>query len=250
MQSRSRWLTIAVLAALFALLVAGCASPVAPADEAAAPSDDGGANETLVYATDLTDLITLDPGVAYEFSGVQIVGNIYESLVSFEPGVPGDPVPVLAESWDVAEDGEMWNITFTLDPNATFASGNPVTAEDVAFSWNPAMEINKSPAFLLTDVCNMVNGEINVIDDGTLELKIPNTVSPQVCLAVLSFSTAAVVEKALAEPNMGDDMGESWLNDNSAGSGPYVLTVWDRSVSVTLDENPAYGAVRSRPSSA
>jgi peptide/nickel transport system substrate-binding protein len=39
---------------------------------------------------------------------------------------------------------------------------------------------------------------------------------------------------------MGEDMGESWLNDNSAGSGPYVLNAWDRSVSVTLDANPNY----------
>ncbi len=240
MQSRSRWLTIAVLAALFALLVAGCASPVAPADEAAAPSDDGGANETLVYAVDMTDLITLDPAVAYEFGGIQVVGNVYESLVSFEPGNPGVLVPVLAESWEVTEDGDMWNINFKLDPDAKFASGNPVTAEDVAFSWNRAMEINKSPAFLLTDVCNMVNGEINVLEDGSLELKLPNTVSPQVCLSVLTFSTAAVVEQAAVEPNMGSDMGESWLNDNSAGSGPYVLDRWDRSVSVTLNANTDY----------
>ena len=162
------------------------------------------------------------------------------SLVSFEPGDPGVLVPVLAESWEVTEDGDMWNINFKLDPDAKFASGNPVTAEDVAFSWNRAMEINKSPAFLLTDVCNMVNGEINVLEDGSLELKLPNTVSPQVCLSVLTFSTAAVVEQAAVEPNMGSDMGESWLNDNSAGSGPYVLDRWDRSVSVTLDANADY----------
>jgi len=35
-------------------------------------------------------------------------------------------------------------------------------------------------------------------------------------------------------------MGENWLNDNSAGSGPYVLNRWDRSVSVTLDANMDY----------
>ena len=53
-------------------------APAAPADEAAAPSGDAGANETLVYAVDMTDLITLDPAVAYEFGGIQVVGNVYE----------------------------------------------------------------------------------------------------------------------------------------------------------------------------
>lgn len=242
---RSMLLTLGLLL-LLSLLLAACGAPTAPAaeapagEEAAAPSGEVSRDDTLVYAVDITDLITLDPAVAYEFGGIQVVGNVYETLVSFEPGKPGELVPVLAQSWDVAEDGDMWKLTFTLNPDAKFANGNPVTAEDVAFSWQRAMDINKSPAFLLTDVCNMTNGEINPVDAGTLELKIPNTVSPQVCLSVLTFSTAAVVEKAAVEPNMGDDMGESWLNDNSAGSGPYVLNRWDRSVSVTLDANMDY----------
>lgn len=242
---RSMLLTLGLLL-LLSLLLAACGAPTAPAaeapagEEAAAPSGEVSRDDTLVYAVDLTDLITLDPAVAYEFGGIQVVGNVYETLVSFEPGKPGELVPVLAQSWDVAEDGDMWKLTFTLNPDAKFANGNPVTAEDVAFSWQRAMDINKSPAFLLTDVCNMTNGEINPVDAGTLELKIPNTVSPQVCLSVLTFSTAAVVEKAAVEPNMGDDMGENWLNDNSAGSGPYVLNRWDRSVSVTLDANMDY----------
>ena len=102
------------------------------------------------------------------------------------------------------------------------------------------MDINQSPAFLLTDVCAMTAENITAVDANTLELKIPKTVSPQVCLAVLTFSTAAVVEKAAVEPNMGDDMGQAWLNDNSAGSGPYMLNRWDRSASVTMDANPNY----------
>ena len=149
-------------------------------------------------------------------------------------------MPVLAESWDVAEDGDMWKLTFNLNPDATFASGNPVTAEDFAFSWGRAMDINKSPAFLLTDVCAMTKENITAVDATTLELKIPNTVSPQVCLSVLTFSTAAVVEKARSSPTWATTWAESWLNDNSAGSGPYVLNRWDRSVGVTLDANPNY----------
>jgi peptide/nickel transport system substrate-binding protein len=240
-----RLAVVAGLLLVLGLLLSACATPAAPADSGAAPegeaAGDGalGRAETLIYASDTTDLITLDPAVAYEFSGILIVGNVYESLVSFNPG-EADLVPVLAESWDVAEDGDMWSITFSLNPNATFSSGNPVTAEDVAFSWNRAMDINGAPAFLLTDVCAMTPENIIAVDATTLELRLPNTVSPQVCLSVLSFSTAAVVEKASLEPNMGDDFGQAWLNDNSAGSGPYVLSRWDRSVSVTLDANPNY----------
>jgi peptide/nickel transport system substrate-binding protein len=242
---------------VLSLLLSACAAPAAPAaapageaPAAEAPAAEQGNGEvsraeTLIMAADQTDIITLDPAVAYEFGGLLPAGNIYETLISFNPGEPGVLVPVLAESWDVADGGDTWNLTFKLNPNAKFASGNPVTAEDVVFSWGRVIDINKSPAFLLIDVCQITKENTTAVDATTLEVKLPKTVSPQVCLAVLTFTTAAVVEKAAVEPNMGADMGESWLNDNSAGSGPYVLNNWDRSVSVTLDANPTYwgGAV-------
>lgn len=100
-----------------------------------------------------------------------------------------------------------------------------MTAEDVVFSWSRAIDINKSPAFLLTDVCQMTKENIRAVDAGTVELKIPGEASPSVCLSVLTFTVAAVVEKAAVEPNMGDDMGESWLNDHSPAAAPMSSTV-------------------------
>ena len=229
---------------LVALLVTACApaAPGAPAapEQAGAPAGEAVTRaNTLIFAADMTDIITLDPAVAYEFGGILPVGNMYETLLSFPPGET-ELQPVLAESWDVSQEGDMWKLTFRLNPNAKFASGAPVTAEDVVFSWSRAIDINKSPAFLLTDVCQMTKENIRAVDAGTVELRIPGEASPSVCLSVLTFTVAAVVEKAALEPNMGDDMGESWLNDHSAGSGPYVLDRWDRNVSVTLNANPNY----------
>ncbi|MCB0055481.1 MAG: ABC transporter substrate-binding protein, partial [Caldilineaceae bacterium] len=239
-----RWTALLVLVAMvLSACAAPAAAPSAPAaggEEAAAPAgDEITRDNTLVFAADMTDIITLDPAVAYEFGGILPVGNMYETLASFDPGNP-EIVPLLAESWDIADAGDMWTMTFKLNPAATFSSGNPVTADDVVFSWNRAMEINKSPAWLLIDVCQMTKETIVAVDAGTVELKIPKAVSPNVCLAVLTFTVAAVVEQAALEPNMGDDMGESWLNDNSVGSGPYVLNGWERSSTVTLDANPGY----------
>lgn len=239
-----RWTALLVLVAMvLSACAAPAAAPNAPAaggEQATAPAgDELTRDNTLIFAADMTDLITLDPAVAYEFGGILPAGNMYETLLSFSPGET-ELVPVLAESWDVAEDGDMWKLTFKLNPSATFASGNPVTADDVAFSWGRAIDINGSPAFLLIDVCQMTKENITVVDATTVELKIPNTASPTVCLSVLTFTVAAVVEKAALEPNMGDDFGNAWLNDNSVGSGPYVLNSWDRSVSVTLDANPSY----------
>ncbi|MEZ4863170.1 MAG: ABC transporter substrate-binding protein [Caldilineaceae bacterium] len=242
----SRYLLSALL---LLVLVAGCAAPAAaptggesssaaPA-EAAAPSGEISRADTLIFASDITDIITLDPAVAYEFSGIQAEGSVYETLVSFIPGQDGVQ-PLLAESWEITEEGDMNVLTFKLNPNAKFASGNPVTAEDVVYSWGRAIDINKSPAFLLIDVGQVTKENMSAPDAQTFVVKIPKTVSPQVFLSVITFTVAAVVEKAVVEANAGDDMGSTWLNDNSAGSGPYVLNKWEREVQVVLDANTNY----------
>jgi peptide/nickel transport system substrate-binding protein len=162
---------------VIALLVSACApaAPGAPSapEQAGAPAGEAVTRaNTLIFAADMTDIITLDPAVAYEFGGILPVGNMYETLLSFSPGET-ELQPVLAESWEVSQDGDMWKLTFKLDPNAKFASGNPVTADDVVFSWSRAIDINKSPAFLLTDVCQMTKENIRAVDASTVELKIP-----------------------------------------------------------------------------
>jgi peptide/nickel transport system substrate-binding protein len=128
-----RWVGVLMI---LSLLLSACAPAAAPAsapaaggDAAAAPGDELTRANTLVFAADMTDIITLDPAVVYEFGGILPAGNIYETLVSFNPGEP-ELVPLLAESWEITEAGDMWSMTFTLNPNAKFASGNPVTAED------------------------------------------------------------------------------------------------------------------------
>ncbi|MCX6048976.1 MAG: ABC transporter substrate-binding protein [Chloroflexi bacterium] len=246
LHSNSRLLVLLLIASL--LLVA-CVAPAAPApatgaqpaatEAPAAASGDVSREDTLIFASDTTDLLTLDPGAAYEFSGIQAVGSVYETLVSVEPGTPGVK-PLLAESWDIQDSGDLWTVTFKLNSKATFASGKPVTAEDVVYSWSRAIDLNKSPAFLLIDTTQVKKENLKAVDAQTFEVKLPKAVSPQVFLSVITSSVAAVVEKALVEANLGEDMGSTWLNDHSAGSGPYVLTSWEREVAITLDANPTY----------
>lgn len=233
------WLTACTTAVPASEPAAEAAATEAPAQEAAAGDVEVTRDNTLIFAGDMTDWITFDPAVAYEFGGIQVAGSIYETLVSFTPGEP-DIKPLLADSWEIVDSGDMWTLTFKLNPDALFASGNPVTAADVAYSWGRAIDINKSPAFLFIDIAQLTKENIAVVDEKTLEVKLPKTVSPPVFLSVISFSIAAVVEQAMVEPNVGSDMGESWLNDHSAGSGPYVLDTWERNVQVSLNANPNY----------
>jgi peptide/nickel transport system substrate-binding protein len=226
---------LAALAVVVALLLAACTA-VAPEG---APAADVARENTLIFATDMSDLLTLDPALVYEYSGVQVVGSVYETLVGFEPGQQGIQ-PLLADAWEIEDSGDVWTLTFALNTDAIFASGNPITAADVVYSWSRALEINGPPAFLFANILQLTNESFTAVDDKTLELTVPKTVSPQVALSVLAFPMAAVVEQAALEAHLGSDMGASWLNDHSVGSGPYVLDRWERSAQVTLNANSNY----------
>ena len=224
---------------------AASATTTAPATGAttaaatAVPAAGASPQETLLFSGDLSDQISLDPAVAYEFGGLQVVGQTYETLVSPEPGNPALK-PLLAKKWEIKDTGSLWLVTFHLDEKAKFASGRPVTADDVVYSWSRALDLNKSPAFLFSDISQLKKENIKAVDPQTVEVRLPKTASPQVFLAICSFTLAAVVDKQALQPHAGSDLGSTWLNDHSAGSGPYVLERWERSAQVTLNANPAY----------
>ncbi|MBV9791246.1 MAG: ABC transporter substrate-binding protein [Chloroflexi bacterium] len=249
--SRSRSVLSVLMAfASLSLLLAACGAPAT--DQAAQPSASAGAasaapasggassaQETLVFAADLSDQISMDPAAVYEFGGIQVVGNIYETLVSFTPGDPALK-PLLATQWDIQDSGDQWTITFKLNEQAKFATGRAVTADDVIYSWGRAIDLNKSPAFLLIDIAQLKKENMRAVDPQTVEVKLPKSASPQVFLSILSFTIGAVLDKETVMANAGEDMGSTWLNDHSAGSGPYVLDSWERSTQNVLTANPNY----------
>ncbi|MDH3912959.1 MAG: ABC transporter substrate-binding protein, partial [Rhodospirillales bacterium] len=105
-------------------------------------------NDTLVMAKDMSDIITLDPAEVFEFTGGELIANIYDRVMMFEPEDLTKLVGGVAESYTVSDDGKT--ITLKVRAGQTFHSGNPVTAEDVAFSLRRVIKLNKTPSFIFT----------------------------------------------------------------------------------------------------
>ena len=202
-------------AAALAVLMAGTA-PVALFAET--PAD------TLVVADAIDDIVSIDPGEAFEFSGVDLNNNTYDTLIELDPSKPGELVPGLAESWAVAEDG----MTYTLKMKAgiTFSSGNPVTAEDAAFSLRRVVKMNKTPAFILTQFGLTAENVDQMItfDGDTVTLKTDKVYAPSFVYNCLTAGVANIVDMKTVMANEVDgDLGNTWLKSNSAGTGAYVL---------------------------
>jgi peptide/nickel transport system substrate-binding protein len=204
--------------------------------EAATPKD------SIVIASQIDDLITMDPGEAYEISAQIILSNVYDRLVRYEAEDLTKYVGEVAQSWTVAPDGKTF--TFKLRPNQKFESGAPVTAEDMAWSLQRVVLMDKNPSFLFTQLGwnkENVKSLVTAVDPLTLQIKITEDYSPVMVLNLMATVAASVIEKKVAMANEKDgDFGNGWLKTHSATSGAYKLTEWKANESVRLDANAGY----------
>jgi oligopeptide transport system substrate-binding protein len=72
------------------------------------------------------------PYKAYNADEAQILTAVYEGLFVYDPWNM-DPIPALAESWTVSDDGLVW--TFRIRKGAEFETGEPITAGIIRASW-------------------------------------------------------------------------------------------------------------------
>lgn len=124
----------------------------------------------------------------------------------------------LATNYNISEDRKVWTVNIRQD--ATFSDGQPVTAEDVAYTFNKAAESGG-----LTDVT--VLQEAVAIDADTVELRLKQPQSTFVNRLV----TLGIVPKRAH----GSDYAR-----NPVGSGPYKLVQWDEGQQLIVEANPTY----------
>jgi len=157
-------------------------------------------------------------------------------------GQYGDLVPELAESWSVRDDHLTW--TFNLRQGVKWHDGTDFTADDVAFSLQRVIILDKTPAFILSQLGwtkDNVKDLVKATDKDTVTLTITEDFGPSFVLNTLSAGVGSVVDKktVLAHEKNGD-LGYEWMKTNSAGSGPFILKSWKANESVVLEANPNY----------
>ena len=196
-----------------------------------------GAQEKDTLTIGMQDsLVSLDPAKAYDVTSLGVTSQLYDTLVRFDED-SAHAVPSLAESWDIDADGKVW--TFHLRKGIAFASGNPVNADAVVYSLTRAIELNKDPAWLLTQF-GLNKTTIQKIDDLTVSFTLDKNYAPTLFLSCLGFNVAAILDATVltAQEQQGD-WGSAWLEEHSAGSGAFVLEKRDAG-QVSLQANSTY----------
>lgn len=190
-----------------------------------------------------TEPESLDPAIVTGVSEMRITKALFEGLLRLD-GRTGRPSPGLAEAFDVSPDGATY--TFHLRTNACWSTGEPITADDVVFSWTRAL----SPAtaadyagqlFYIRNAEKFYAGKASAGELGIravgpymvrVELIHPLVFFPDLCC----FPILAVVPRQAIEA-----LGDRWLSQRPLPcSGPYQLDDWRLNHKVRLRKNPHY----------
>lgn len=240
---------VAGLAALaLAAGLAACSSSSGSGSDSSSSADGG--SHTLVQAV-ATDANALDPGNCLTSSCHELAFNTYERLVTFtyKPADNGAQIydalnvtPQLATSW--TQDGAT--ITFSLRTDAKFyPSGNPLTAQDVAWSFSRLTQMPGSNGNFQAAVAGLYSpDQMKVVDDHTIAITFTNksgvpTVSP-VSLPNMRFTQFAIIDSVEAQKHASpsDPWAISWLKDNAVGTGTYYVASRTPNQQTELDVVP------------
>lgn len=204
------------------LLIGSLAAVPAAADETSAT--------TLTVAI-AQQVDSFNPFTAQLAVTTNILRHVYDRLVTVDPD-RNEPAPSLAESWDSSEDGLTW--TFNLRDDVHFTDGEPLTADDVVWTFTTIME-NDAAAIASG---NYVSGfeDVTAQDDHTVVIELDE---PQATMTALNVP---IVPRHVWEPIL-EEEGEAfsdYAGDDfpTVGSGPFVLTEHSRGEHIRLEANP------------
>lgn len=192
----------------------------------------------------------LDPQFLQVNPHITVMMALYEGLVAYDP-VDLHPVPGVAERWEVSADGLTY--TFLLRRDARWSNGDPVTAQDFAFSFRriltPALG---SPYAYYLDVirgaADYRNGRITDFsqvglrapDDHTLVVELGQP-APFVLFLAGSFAWMPLHRATVEAAGPFDRPFSGWTKPGVlVGNGPFVLKEWQLGDKIVVARNPHY----------
>lgn len=165
------------------------------------------------------------------------LGNIYETLMTSSLDETSTSYGQLAEAFTYPDD--FSSVTFRLNPRAKWADGEPVTAEDVVWSFTKATELNPNQAQYYANVTKAevtAPGEVTFTFDQTGNRELPNIMGQLLVLPQHWWEGTGPDGKPR-------DIGRSTL-EPPLGSGPYKLKSFNAGVSITYERDPNYWGVK------
>jgi len=217
-------------------LLAGAALLALGLPPAVAAPRQGGAM-TVTYKDDVA---TLDPAIGYDWQNWSMIKSLFSRLMDYEPGT-ATLAKDLADSFEISPDGRTY--AFKIHRGVKFTNGREVTAEDVSYSLNRAVDPKtQSPGAsffhavkgydeVAAGKATSLSGVI-VVDPYTIRIELSQP--DATFLHVLGLNFASVVPKEEVA-KYGADFGK-----HPVGSGAFRLAEWSLGQRLVLERNKDY----------
>jgi oligopeptide transport system substrate-binding protein len=187
---------------------------------------------------------SLHPGQISEMVSVNLITQVFEGFTRI--GKDGQPEKAMAKEISISDDQTVY--TFTLQDDAKWSNGDPLTAEDFAYAWKHTLNPDNPQTPKVSRLYAIKNAEkakagevsldevgIKVVDEKTLEVTLEN---PTDYFLKLTASTLYYpINKKIAEKN------PDWYVDASedfVSNGPFKLTQWEHQSKIVLEKNENY----------
>lgn len=189
------------------------------------PIPEGG----FIIESSFADASQLNPILSADSASSDVNSKLYLGLVTLDEET-GEIIGQIADSWDVSEDGLTY--TFHLRDDIVWSDGEPLTAEDVKFTYDAiASDLVETPRKSNIELVE----SMEVVDDHTLQVNF----SEIDCTALTNFTLGVLPAHAFAD-DFSDIMDSPENSTPSVTSGPFVFSEHEADSFVTLLANPDY----------
>jgi len=203
-------------------------------DVPAADSKYGGEIRMSAYA----DTRDWDPIGSGSLSSVQAYSQLYNQLVQYDTVETTKIICDLCSGWEISNGGQTF--TFKIRSGIKWQDGSDLTAEDIAFTMarymNPDVPIGRSGLFRNYTLPAEENG-VRAVDADTVEFNL--SFPSGAFIKFLALDYVKVLPKSLLEQDIDLNQAENIIS-NKSGSGPFMLTDYQRGNSYSVVKNPNY----------
>ncbi len=188
----------------------------------------GSADPNTLYLELSADPATLNPITSSDYYASMVQGYIFNTLMERSEDTY-EWIPSLAEKYEISKDGKTF--TFTLREGVKWHDGQPLTAEDVKYSFDVYFE-GRFDAPQVKVYLEGIEGA-EVVNARTVRFR-----TKQVYFK--NFDTVATLTIIPKHFYASGDPKDPKFNKTLIGTGPYKLESWDKGQRILLKKNPEY----------
>jgi len=184
--------------------------------------------------------------LSQESSSSDVLGFLYQGLIEIDQ-TTSEIVPALAESWEISADGQT--IVFLLKENLKWSDGEPLTVDDVVFTYNDLI-LNEEITTDTRDILRIgVEGKLPVVrklDERRIEFQIPEPFAPFLRVTGVAIMPKHILETTVTTKDAdGQPLFMSTWGTNTdptaiVGNGPYTIQAFIPGERIIFQRNPYY----------